>query len=552
MRVKTFRGKTLEELLPQIREELGPNAVVLGQRQVVEGGVGGFFGTRVVQVTAADRMPDDTQLVDLEERIMSEEEVIEDEVIAPKVSLETAKQEQVAVASGISQLATRAYGSTIDVLDDWDPSSDDDLAAQFAGARNTVSAATSPLDLQPFESGVPINTAPPVSSTSIGSSSMIAASNSAASTANTPVESEDASIQARRLAARAHQAIAEATREIERQLSSSQPEAGSTPTMISGNGTATFRAEVVDPDRTPIIPDDTAPIATPVTHDVAAEIVAPVVAAVPSVTPTTTAGTSAAEIADELVATGVDRDVADILVATAVEHRVPFMPGRELRTIVRDLVAETIPVSTGWPKVGRAQRIAFVGPSGAGTSSTVAKVAERYAKCGLRVGVISVIAGTPRGALAHANDPLLRRGGLDIQFAADVDQALTAVERLADRDLIVIDTPSSACQDTAACSAVSACLAAMRADDIVLTLPLATSVREASAAAERFRALSVSRLGITKIDESTYIGQLLNFGFRLNVPISLLSEGPAVPEDLRAASSQEIAERILPPNTTST
>jgi flagellar biosynthesis protein FlhF len=50
--VKTFRGESLEEVLPQIREELGADAVILRQRDGLKGGVGGFFQKRCVEVDA--------------------------------------------------------------------------------------------------------------------------------------------------------------------------------------------------------------------------------------------------------------------------------------------------------------------------------------------------------------------------------------------------------------------------------------------------------------------------------------------------------------------
>jgi flagellar biosynthesis GTPase FlhF len=50
--VKTFRGESLEELLPQIREELGPDAVILRQRDGLTGGVAGFFQKRCVEIDA--------------------------------------------------------------------------------------------------------------------------------------------------------------------------------------------------------------------------------------------------------------------------------------------------------------------------------------------------------------------------------------------------------------------------------------------------------------------------------------------------------------------
>ncbi|MDP9384473.1 MAG: hypothetical protein M3P50_04450, partial [Actinomycetota bacterium] len=51
--VKTYRGRSLEEVLPQIRAELGPDAVVLRRREGLTGGVGGFFQRPYVEVEAS-------------------------------------------------------------------------------------------------------------------------------------------------------------------------------------------------------------------------------------------------------------------------------------------------------------------------------------------------------------------------------------------------------------------------------------------------------------------------------------------------------------------
>ena len=50
---KTYRGATLEELLPTIRAELGPDAVITRQREGLVGGIGGFFQKKCVEVEAA-------------------------------------------------------------------------------------------------------------------------------------------------------------------------------------------------------------------------------------------------------------------------------------------------------------------------------------------------------------------------------------------------------------------------------------------------------------------------------------------------------------------
>jgi hypothetical protein len=55
--VTTFRGRSLEELLPQIREQLGPDAIVLRQRDGLMGGIGGFFQQRFVEIDARSGAP---------------------------------------------------------------------------------------------------------------------------------------------------------------------------------------------------------------------------------------------------------------------------------------------------------------------------------------------------------------------------------------------------------------------------------------------------------------------------------------------------------------
>ena len=54
---QSFRGGSLDELLPQIREALGPDAVILRQREGVVGGFRGFFGRRCVEVEARAATP---------------------------------------------------------------------------------------------------------------------------------------------------------------------------------------------------------------------------------------------------------------------------------------------------------------------------------------------------------------------------------------------------------------------------------------------------------------------------------------------------------------
>src|SRR5690348_963549 len=60
---KTYRGRSLEEVIPKIRADLGPDAVVLTRREGLAGGVGGFFQRSYIEVEA--RGPVDDPELDL-------------------------------------------------------------------------------------------------------------------------------------------------------------------------------------------------------------------------------------------------------------------------------------------------------------------------------------------------------------------------------------------------------------------------------------------------------------------------------------------------------
>jgi flagellar biosynthesis GTPase FlhF len=70
--VQTFRGKSLEEVLPQVREALGPDAVVLRRREGLVGGVAGFFQRPFVEVDARKPLPDELDPVPRNDRATEE------------------------------------------------------------------------------------------------------------------------------------------------------------------------------------------------------------------------------------------------------------------------------------------------------------------------------------------------------------------------------------------------------------------------------------------------------------------------------------------------
>src|SRR3954462_15865848 len=53
----TYRGRSLEELVPRIRQELGDDAVIVARRETTSGGVGGVFAKREIEVEVRPAHP---------------------------------------------------------------------------------------------------------------------------------------------------------------------------------------------------------------------------------------------------------------------------------------------------------------------------------------------------------------------------------------------------------------------------------------------------------------------------------------------------------------
>jgi Meckel syndrome type 1 protein len=94
---RTFRGTTLEEILPRIRAELGPDAVITRQREGLTGGIGGFFQKQFVEVEAHAGAPK----LDLTD----DSEALPDLLQKPQSPVPSPQSPDPAIAEGLSSTA---------------------------------------------------------------------------------------------------------------------------------------------------------------------------------------------------------------------------------------------------------------------------------------------------------------------------------------------------------------------------------------------------------------------------------------------------------------
>lgn len=193
-----------------------------------------------------------------------------------------------------------------------------------------------------------------------------------------------------------------------------------------------------------------------------------------------------------------------------------------------------------WSRVARrARRIAFVGPTGAGKTTTLAKLAARaQLDHGCRVGLITIdtyrIGAVPQlGAYAD----ILK---VPLEVAHTPEELSHALARLADRDLVFIDTIGRSPLGDGV-DALVPFLATAAADEVLLVLSATTRPGDSVRAARSFARLVPNRLVVTKVDETDDYDALTAVARATGLPLTWLGVGQEVPDDLEAATPERVS-----------
>ncbi len=216
---------------------------------------------------------------------------------------------------------------------------------------------------------------------------------------------------------------------------------------------------------------------------------------------------------------------------------------------VRDALCEaveaSIPIAPPIAAVAGTRRIvALVGPTGVGKTTTVAKLAANFKLAhGLRPGLVTV--DTFRIAAVEQLRTYAEIIDLPLAVANAPSEMQRAIDELGDVDLVLIDTAGRSPRDEVKIRELSDFLAAAQPDEVHLVLSAVAGERSLRAAVERFAVAHADRLILTKLDEADGLGGVLAVLGYADRPISYLTTGQAVPDDIEPANRTRIARLIL-------
>lgn len=259
------------------------------------------------------------------------------------------------------------------------------------------------------------------------------------------------------------------------------------------------------------------------------------------------------ELTNRLVDNDAPIEAVDVI-TNAVRDR---LDKRELsdQTVVRQAVLREIEDSiatkgdsllaiSGSATTGAPRIISLVGPTGVGKTTTVAKLAAACKlRHGKRVGLIT--SDTYRIAAVEQLRTYAGIIGLPIKVVMSPEEMSDAIESLQNMDVIIVDTAGRSQHDGKRLEELRAFIDAARPDETHLVLSSTVGNRVLERTTEKFRVVSPDRVILTKLDEAVCTGHLAGLTGRLGLPLSFITVGQGVPDDIEPARADRLARVAL-------
>ncbi|MDS0524093.1 flagellar biosynthesis protein FlhF [Clostridium sp. SHJSY1] len=188
--------------------------------------------------------------------------------------------------------------------------------------------------------------------------------------------------------------------------------------------------------------------------------------------------------------------------------------------------------------------VVFVGPTGVGKTTTIAKLAGRLSLIDKKkVGLITV--DTYRIGAVEQLKTYAEIMNIPFKVVITMKEMEEAVESMKDCDIVLIDTTGRSSKNTMQISELRAFVQKANPNSINLVISATTKNRDIKTILEGYKELDYKSVIITKLDETSVYGCLYNIQKVANEPLRFVTTGQNVPDDIKAPTKNDIIRFIF-------
>ncbi|WP_432665037.1 flagellar biosynthesis protein FlhF [Wukongibacter baidiensis] len=188
--------------------------------------------------------------------------------------------------------------------------------------------------------------------------------------------------------------------------------------------------------------------------------------------------------------------------------------------------------------------IFFVGPTGVGKTTTIAKLAAKQTIMHNK-SVALITSDTYRIAAVDQLRTYSEILNVPITVIYEQSELKDAMEKYADKDFIFVDTAGRNHKNGELLAELKTLISTVESPTVFLLLSLTTGYKDMKAIIDSYQFLDYYNLIFTKIDEASSLGNILNAKFLSSMPLSYVTTGQSVPDDIELIDIDNIVNLFV-------